>query len=111
MEDNTPIKHICEAIEAAHAKIQNDFEDINPVVGVSKQMRTIGIAADLMTIDCLKSGKRILLVLHDARPDTIDYQFCLRDADRGDALESIPLQNLTAQKLYAWMKETFSTTN
>ncbi|MDT8375400.1 MAG: hypothetical protein RQ867_01550 [Mariprofundaceae bacterium] len=108
MED-TPIKQLCDAVETAHAKIQEDFEHINPVVGVSSQMRNIGIPTDLMTIDCLKSGKRILLVLHDAQPEIAQYQFCLRDEDPADEFESIALESLTTQLLYDWMKETFST--
>ena len=109
MQENTPIKQICDAAEVAHAKIQQDFAHINPVVAVNKQMRNIGIATDLMTIDCLKSGKRILLVLHDAQPDMVDYQFCLRDEDPTDEFERIPLADLTTARLYTWMKKTFST--
>jgi len=107
--EDTPIKRICEAVETAHAKIQEDFEDINPVVGVSSQMRTVGIPTDLMTIDCLKSGKRILLVLHDAQPEIADYQFCLIKEDPAEEFESIAIESLTDQQIYDWMKETFST--
>lgn len=109
MEENTFIEHICDAVEVAHARIQQDFNHINPVVAVNSKMRSAGIAADLMTIDCLKSGKRILIVVHDALPETVDYQFCRRDADPHDEFERIALENLTAQQLYNWMKETFST--
>ena len=108
MEDS-PIKQLCDVVEQAHAKIQEDFKEINPIVGVNKQMRTIGIPTDLMTIDCLKSGKRILFVLHDAQPDIAQYQFCLRDADPADEFESIAIESLTTQLLYDWMKDTFST--
>jgi len=103
-----PVARICEAIEVAHARIQTDFADINPVVAVNKQMRNYGIPSDVMTIDCLKSGNRILLVFHDSQPDLASYQFCRRDADPGDEFESIPLQSLTEQLLYDWMKDTFS---
>ena len=110
MEDR-PIKRICEAIEEAHAKFQADFDHINPVVGVINRMRNFGIATDLMTIDCLKSGKRILIAVHDSQPETANYQFCRRDEDPSDEFESIAIESLTAQKLYDWMKETFSTEN
>jgi len=109
LEIPPPITRICEAIETAHARIQSDFADINPVVAVNKQMRAHGIATDIMTIDCLKTGKRILLVFHDSDPDQAHYQFCRRDADPGDLFESIALQSLTDQQLYDWMKDTFST--
>ena len=103
-----PIKHVCDAIEVAHAKIQKDFDHINPVVGVINRMRNVGIPTDLITIDCLKSGKRILLAFHDDQPEIANYQFCLRDEDPSDDFENIAVESLTAQKLYDWMKETFS---
>jgi len=109
--EDMPIKHICDAVEQAHAKIQKDFEHINPVVGVNKQMRSAGIPTDIMMIDCLKTGKRILLVLHDAEPETVHYQFCLRDEDPADQFEHIALESLTVQKLYDWMRDAFSTSN
>jgi len=107
--EDTPIKQLCDVVEQAHAKIQDDFRNINPIVGVNKQMRSVGIPTDLMTIDCLKSGKRILLVLHDAQPEIAQYQFCLRDEDPVDEFETIAMENLTVQQVYDWMKQTFST--
>jgi len=107
--EERPIKHICDAIEVAHAKIQADFDHINPVVGLINRMREHGIPADLMTIDCLKSGKRILVMVHDSQPEIANYQFCRRDEDPADEFESIAIKHLTAQTLYEWMRETFST--
>jgi len=106
--EDMPIKHVCDAIEVAHAKIQKDFDHINPVVGVINRMRNFGIPTDLITIDCLKSGKRILIACHDDQPEIANYQFCLRDEDPSDDFENIAVESLTAQKLYDWMKETFS---
>jgi len=57
---------IYELITEAHANIQENYSDIDPVVSVNTQMRKQGIAADVMTIDCLKTGKRKLLIFHDA---------------------------------------------
>ncbi|WP_241696945.1 hypothetical protein [Mariprofundus sp. KV] len=62
-----------------------------------------------MTIDCLKSGKRILVMVHDSQPELANYQFCRRDEDPGDEFESIAIESLTAQTLYEWMRETLST--
>lgn len=109
MELSAPITRICEAVETAHARIQADFADINPIVAVNQQMRAAGIATDIMTIDCLRSGKRILMLFHDAQPETAHYQFCRRDADPADEFASIQLAAITEQQLYDWMRETFST--
>jgi len=92
----------------AHTRIQQDCQYINPVVGVNKGMRASGIPADVMTIDCLSTGKRIILILHDEQPELIRYQFAFRDADPADQFEEIKLETLTTQKLYQWIKDYFS---
>jgi hypothetical protein len=56
----------------AQAAIQRDFKNIDPIVGVMRNMRAAGFPADAMTVDCLKSGKRIIFILHDDRPDEVD---------------------------------------
>lgn len=93
----------------AHTRIQQDFETINPVVGISRSMRTSGIPADAMTIDCLKTNRRIILILHDNQPEIIRYQFAFRDKDPSDDFEVIQFSDLTSQKLYDWIASYFST--
>ena len=91
----------------AHTRIQQDFQHLDPVVGVNQSMRSNGVPADLMTIDCLKSGKRIILILHDQQPDIISYQFSYKDRDPGEEFERIQLSTLTSKTLYDWMKGYF----
>jgi len=62
-------------------------------------MREHGIPADLMTIDCLKSGKRILVMVHDSQPEITNFQFCRNDEDSADEFQSIAIESLTAQTL------------
>lgn len=90
-----------------HTRIQQTFSDLNPVVGVSRKMRSNGIPADAMTIDCLKSGKRIILILHDDQPDVILYQFSFKDKDPGDEFDTIKFNELTTQMLYEWIQSYF----
>ncbi|MEH6466650.1 MAG: hypothetical protein V7722_03385 [Porticoccus sp.] len=103
-----PLSLLSDAISEAHVRIQADFEEINPVVGVSQKMRSHGIPVDMVTIDCLKSGKRIIVILHDEQPDIVSYQFSFKAEDPDDKFETIPLSELTAQTLYDWIKSYFS---
>lgn len=91
----------------SHARIQKDFADINPMVGVNQNMREMGVPADVMTVDCLKSGKRIILILHDHHSDIIRYQFAFKDKDPDGKFEEIPFTELTADKLYNWIVHYF----
>lgn len=109
VEIQGPLKQLSDLASEVHAQIQRDFEDINPVIGVTQQMRSIGIAADVMTVDCLVTNKRLLLILKDAEPGLVTYQYCWRDLDPSDLYEQIALQELTSQMLYDWIIGYFRT--
>ena len=94
----------------AHTRIQQDFKDIDPIVGVNRSMRKSGIPADAMTIDCLKTGKRIILILHDQQPDIIRYQFSFKNKDPDDKFEEIQFNELTVDILYGWISDYFKDT-
>lgn len=105
---SSSLKTLSDIATEAHAKIQQDCPNINPVVGVNQGMRASGIPADVMTIDCLKTGKRIILILHDDEPDIVRYQFAFRDKDPAEEFEAIALKEITVKSLYDWIKGYFS---
>ena len=107
---NKQLETLLDIATESHTRIQQDFKDINPVVGVNQRMRETGMPADVITIDCLKSGKRIILILHDQQPDIINYQFSFKDKDPDEKFENIQFNELTADKLYNWIKGYFSST-
>ena len=59
------LKILCDFATEAHERVQLNHADIDPIVGVHHKMRDAGFPADVMTIDCLKTGKRIILILND----------------------------------------------
>ncbi|MCP3674727.1 MAG: hypothetical protein GY829_09720 [Gammaproteobacteria bacterium] len=99
---------LSDLVTEAHSQIQKDFEQINPIVGVNRGMRASGIPADIMTIDCLKTGKRIILILHDQQPDVLQYQFSFKDQDPAAEFMILKFEKLSNQVLYNWMKEYFT---
>lgn len=109
---NTRLKKVCDIITESHTRIQQDFEQINPMVGVNQKMREMDVPVDVVTIDCLKSNKRIILILHDHYPDLVRYQFTFKESDPGDDFEQVEFEELNADTLYDWIKSYFkSTTN
>lgn len=98
---------LSDAASAAHLRIQEDFADLNPVISVRRSMRASGVPADAMTIDCLKSNKRILLILHDAQADIVNYQFSYSNQDPEEQYLQIALKELDSDTLYAWIKGYF----
>lgn len=99
---------LCDRATEAHERVQLKHADIDPIVGVHHKMRDAGFAADVMTIDCLKTGKRIILLLHDGEPDIVNYQYSFKEQDPGEKFEKLALDKLTATTLYDWMSNYFA---
>lgn len=108
MSANPALLSLSEMASDAHEKIQLDFKDINPVTGVMQGMRKMGIPADVLTIDCLSSNKRILVILHDEHPGNMRYQFSYIDQDPGDDFIDIASTEVTSDVIYGWIKDYFS---
>ncbi len=107
MNANPALLSLSDIASQAHEKIQQDFENINPVIGVMQGMRKMGIPADVLSIDCLASNKRILVVLHDELPELIRYQFTFSDQDPSDDYQQLTSSEVTCETVYEWIKEYF----
>lgn len=102
-----PIFRLADIAGKGQADFQRDYQAIDPVVGIMRSLRDSGFAADAMTIDCIRSGKRIICLLHDNNPEVVDYQFGYRDRDPDATFQQIALSELTASQFYSWMKDYF----
>ena len=102
-----PLKALSEMASDAHARIQISHEHINPVVEVRRGMRDSGIPADVMTIDCLRTRRRITLILHDQQPGVLLYQFITMEEEVGNDFQSMAFSEMDGQKLFQWIEEYF----
>ncbi len=102
-----PLKALSDMASDAHARIQAAHEHINPVVEVRRGMRDAGIPADVMTIDCLRTRRRINLILHDEQPGALLYQFVTIEDEVGDSFQSMALADVTVQTLVDWIQDYF----
>lgn len=102
-----PLEQLCDIAEAAHKAIQQDFENIDPLIGVSQNMRAGGIPADVMMIDCLRTRKRIILILHDQQPEIIRYQYTMIDEDPAGEFEEMAFTDLNPEVIYQWISRYF----
>jgi hypothetical protein len=102
------LQQLCDMATEAHERIQADFADIDPVVGVNQRMRDNGFPTDLMTIDCLKTGKRIILILNDDNQAIVSYQFSYKAADLEGEFQQLDFDKLTSKLLYDWIATYFS---
>jgi hypothetical protein len=105
---NKPLKLLSDIASTTHARIQTDFPNIDPVIGVNQGMRNNGYPADILTIDCLKTNKRIIILLHDDTPEMARYQFAFRNKDPDGDFKDIQLADITIQILYDWVSTYFT---
>ncbi|MEQ9546971.1 MAG: hypothetical protein RIK85_13280 [Marinobacter sp.] len=102
-----PLKALSDMASDAHARIQAAHQHINPVVEVRRGMRDSGIPADVMTIDCLRTRRRITLILHDGQPGLVLYQFVTMDDEVGNDFKQMPLADVAVDTLFDWMQDYF----
>ena len=70
---NSTLKHLSEIVASANDLLYQKHKNINTIMGImDKNLRKQGIHADAITIDCLALDKKIVLFIHDAKPDTVD---------------------------------------
>ena len=103
-----PLKTLSDMASDAHARIQQAYDHINPVVEVRRGMRDAGIPADVMTIDCLRTRRRILLILHDDEPGLLLYQFVTLEDEMKKEFQRVPLAEVSRETLVDWIKGYFS---
>ena len=103
-----PLKTLSDQITEAHTKIQHAHQHINPVVAVRRGLRDTGIPADVMTVDCLRTRKRIMMILHDKEPGTLLYQFGRLDIEASDEFQRKALSDVGVEVLFDWMESYFS---
>ena len=93
---------LCDLAQLAQAQIQQNT-DIDPVVAINHGLRKSGFAADALTITNAKTDKRILIILHDDKPDTVEYEIGRASEDPAFEFKSIELNKLNQKKLYDWI--------
>jgi len=102
-----PLKALSDMASDAHARIQAAHQHINPVVEVRRGMRDAGIPADVMAIDCLRTRRRITLILHDEQPGVLLYQFVTIADEVGEDFQQMPSSDVSTQTLFDWMQAYF----
>ncbi len=107
---NQDIYALAETAEAAQVQIQARCSRLDPVVGVSRKLREAGFPIDLMTIDCLQTGKRISLLVNDDKPGLIAYQRGFRDQPTEAGFTDLAFAEVSVTQLCIWIRDWFTPT-
>ena len=102
------LKTLSDMAEAAHKRIQQAHQQVNPVLELRRGMRSVGIPADVMTIDCLQTKRRIMMILHDDEPGMLLYQFITLEDEIAEQFERMPLSEASTTTIFHWMQDYFA---
>ncbi|TCI01294.1 hypothetical protein EZV61_18645 [Corallincola luteus] len=106
--EGTKLGALMDLAADAQRLIQQDYEQINPIVGAHTRLREQGIPADAMTIDCPQSGKRIVVMILDANPEQIVCTFGFKDKDADESTLKIAFSDIKMGTIYQWIESHFS---
>ncbi len=103
MNSKKRLEELSDKLTMAHHRIQQNFQNLNPVIGVRQSLRDSGFPADLITIDCLSSRKRIILLLHDQQTETVGLQYSSIESEANNDFTRIENALISEDQLYEWM--------
>jgi hypothetical protein len=70
---NNNLKTLSEIVANAIDQFSSQFDNIDTLMGImDKTLRNQGMAADAITVDCKSKDKKIVLLIHDAKPDVVE---------------------------------------
>jgi hypothetical protein len=99
------IYDLSELAKLAQTDIQTAYPNVDPIIGISHNLRNAGFAADTLTIDNRANDTRIIMILHDHKPEIVDYEFAKISEDPTFEFTEIALADLTQAKIFQMMKE------
>jgi len=67
------LKKLSELVAKTNDLFHSKFDNIDTLMGIiDKSLRNQGMNADAITIDCISLDKKILILIHDDKPGTVD---------------------------------------
>jgi len=76
------LKNLSEIVAKANDLFYEKFDNIDTLMGIiDKALRKQGIKADAITIDCVSLDKKIVLLLHDAKPSNVEIALGNKEGD------------------------------
>lgn len=100
---------LSEVAKLAQADIQARYPNVDPIIGISHNLRKSGFAADTLTIDNRANDKRIIMIIFDNDPENVQYEYARISQDPKFEFSTVSLKELTQERFYAMMVEALST--
>lgn len=67
------LQNLSEIVARANDLFYSKFSNIDTLMGIiDKALRNQGMRADAITIDCIALNKKIVILIHDDKPDVVE---------------------------------------
>ncbi len=67
------LKNISEVVAKASDLFSIKFDKVDVLMGImDKTLRNQGLKADAITLDCISQKKKIVVLIHDDKPDVVE---------------------------------------
>jgi len=104
MSQQDAVYWLAEIISQSQKMIQDEFANIDPIIGINRQLRKQNFACDLLTVDNQRNRRRITFLLEDAKPEIVQYQLSSMDEDPDMPFKQVDTHSLTALFCHGLMK-------
>ena len=77
-----PLKTLSEVVASAIDLFYIKFENLDPILGIiDKGLRNQGVNAAAITIDCIALDKKVVILIHDDKPNAVGIALGNKDGD------------------------------
>jgi len=79
---NKILDELSEVVAKANDLFYQKHDSIDTLMGImDKTLRAQGMKADAITIDCVKLDKKVVLLIHDEKPDRVSIALGNKNGD------------------------------
>jgi len=79
---NRKLQNLSEIVARANDVFYSKFDSIDTLMGImDKTLRNQGMKADAITIDCIALDKKIVILIHDDKPDVVSIALGNKEGD------------------------------
>lgn len=105
------LKQVSEIIAQANDQFYTKHTCVDTLLGIiDKALRNQGLDADAVTVDAPALDKKIVFLLHDSKPSTIDIAFGNKEGNITSS-SVVKLDSLTVESALDMMESTFLPVN
>ena len=105
----TSLKNLSEIVAKANDLLYSKFDNIDTLMGIiDKSLRNQGIKADAVTVDCVSADKKILILIHDEKPNSVTIVLGNKTGDIYSTSE-YPMSEISEEFLLEIMEKNFIT--